>query len=242
MQKRKADFAWAWEDDPFGVFWAVRPIVRDMLQTQGVFPTCHADIVVHFRCSDVPFCRSQYTLMRVGWFVSALRRAGAGPGTRVCFLMCSSHQPEICTQNATRAKRACSAYAAAAADAIATVVGKENVETRCEGPVQDFAAMVSARRLLLSTGSSMSFMAALARDPSQMSILPLPARRAPYTVLSGRNHTSVPPESEGLLLLPAERILHSEVPDYFDIAHVLRLFQTPGTPCVSCMSDYTKLL
>eukprot|EP01062_Namystynia_karyoxenos_P022169 TRINITY_DN18473_c0_g1_i2.p1 TRINITY_DN18473_c0_g1~~TRINITY_DN18473_c0_g1_i2.p1 ORF type:complete len:517 (+),score=121.94 TRINITY_DN18473_c0_g1_i2:78-1628(+) len=245
-------WGWTWEDDPLGLLWAVRPLHRELMRRFLPRRTCVADVVIHLRCADVPFCRTQYTLMRNDWFRTALMAVQLPPNAQVCVLLCSTHDTVGCDDrepttvrtkfrdHVRRAARSgtCAAVGEEVVRAVSSVPNVGNVTLLCggdgEGVERDFAAMVHAP-VLVSTGSSLSFHAALAQAEGHVAVLPRPPMRGRFTRRMRAFGTAYPPAGSGILHLAAPRLRHREVFDYYNTTDVVRLLRTPGPPCDGCM-------
>eukprot|EP00756_Hemistasia_phaeocysticola_P013384 Hpha_TRINITY_DN15276_c0_g1::TRINITY_DN15276_c0_g1_i3::g.66482::m.66482 len=231
-----AYWGWAWEDDPYGVLFTTRPIFRrsviPLVASSGTCPK-HA-IAVHMRCSDIPFCRGTYTLMRHSWFKSALDKAPPSAykngKLEICVFMCTHHQSAACTMadpKANMSARAenCMGWATALVEDLQADPRVGSVTHICGNVENDFGSMVYSP-LLISGGSSLSFVAALLRTPDAPSVLPLPISAGYWTQQAGKNSTAVPDPASGIHILSAPRVMHSEIESYYDAKAVLRVLRS----------------
>eukprot|EP00756_Hemistasia_phaeocysticola_P026867 Hpha_TRINITY_DN16087_c4_g3::TRINITY_DN16087_c4_g3_i1::g.118602::m.118602 len=239
-----ATWGWSWEDDPYGVLFITRNLFRKALLPVLARTRTSCDpssVAIHFRCSDIPFCRGEYTLMRHSWYKSALdhvpKSAYTDGKVNICLFTCNTHQPSPCFRevgsrsnsttrqsNATLRSAACKYWADALKDDLLADKRVGSVETVCGTVERDFAVMIKAP-VLISSGSSLSFTAALLRDQGT-AILPLPMRPAYWTRLAGKPHTFVPPPESGIQLIPAPRVRHEEIEDYYEVEKVLQVIRS----------------
>eukprot|EP00756_Hemistasia_phaeocysticola_P013382 Hpha_TRINITY_DN15276_c0_g1::TRINITY_DN15276_c0_g1_i1::g.66474::m.66474 len=151
-----AYWGWAWEDDPYGVMFMTRSLFRNALLpiVQSTKPTCPGgSVVVHFRCSDVPFCRRTYTLLRHSWYLSALDSVPGSDSFEVCLLSCPRFQTPFCLPPkpegvAEQRGVACLRWAEGLRDDMRKHPRVKGVELKCGSVERDMAAMVHARALV----------------------------------------------------------------------------------------------
>lgn len=156
--KSNGDAAWHSTYNPnFLKFWqALRPQIRALYNE--MLPPIAIDIpVVHFRCSDIPFVRHpQYHLTKadsVKWMAEKVNAKGYD---QIIFLNCTSHRRVD--------KTACEKYAMFYINIFQNA--GISVKTQCNTILQDFALMVSSPLVVSLNASSFSFMAGIAKDPS----------------------------------------------------------------------------
>jgi len=197
----------------------IRQHLGDSLSALGYdrCPFEGTDVVIHFRCSDSPFNRHPlYTLLRYEYYTTILRflqrRYFQRDKMKVVVLSCGAHggNPQW--------RRACAAYSE---DLERHLLSEAHdglqVDIRCGSIESDLAAMMYAP-VLISAGSSMSSIAAL-------------ARRHPWSILPS---TLRDPNLEGIIYegvcylnATAYRLPHEQVPDYLNTTHVCSLLRSP---------------
>ena len=166
-----------------------------------------ADVVIHFRCADTPRNRHKdYMFQRFKWYIKAIKEASKLLQKRredlsVVILSCKSWGDE--NKKSNQAKL-CSAVV----DRLAKKLGVKNVKIHCSSVNEDFITMISAP-CLISPGSSLSYMAAMASN--KFMITP--------------NYLNIPDTyyRDNWIMLPPRTLDHCEVDNYDNITTVLRL-------------------
>eukprot|EP00756_Hemistasia_phaeocysticola_P055067 Hpha_TRINITY_DN30983_c0_g1::TRINITY_DN30983_c0_g1_i1::g.112327::m.112327 len=228
VRQGSAHWGWTWEDDPYGVLWKTRPLFRNAVRplVDRFSPSCPMDsVVIHLRCSDIPFCRQGYTLFRHSWYLRALDQV-EGQDIKVCILTCAAHQPMVCEGSGRRQSsrfKLCTVWADALATDMKAHPRVKSVEVqKCQPVENDFASLVRCRAMV-SGGSSFSFTAALLRSAG-LAILPEPGRNT--WIQKAGNQSATPGPDSGIRVLAAPRLRHEEVRDYYDADAVTKLLRS----------------
>lgn len=155
------NFAWnpaTWSDArAYAAFWG-RADMAEKLRTLGVGADCRYQrtVVVHYRCSDVPFgtgkdFAKEYPMLPKAYYQFAARTVNATDIDRVLVINCAKH-------NAHSLAHRCGDYARAIAgwfaDALPSI--PVDVELSCDSQQDDLGKMLGAHTLV-STGGSFSF-------------------------------------------------------------------------------------
>ena len=162
------------------------------------------DVVIHFRCSDGPRNRHpEYMFQRFKWYQRAMKHASIRLNKplndlSVTILSCSDWAGDAELQN-----RLCSKVASV----LSQKLGTKNVRIQCSSLTNDFLTIVSAP-CLISPGSSLSYIAALTNNNIMITPDFLHIQNVYYR--------------DNWLILPADTLEHSEVPDYDNINDVLK--------------------
>jgi hypothetical protein len=186
----------------YGFLVAMRPVIRDVLRPLLQQGSPKYDVVLHFRCSDVPFQRgSMYRLLCYRWYTRALAMVRTKVRS-IAIVSCHMHQSR--RQN----RDSCQKYVDRLAEHVRTLKSEAKVHTVCASVDEDFSTMAQAP-VLISSGSSMSYMAGLVSEGT--TIFPSTSQKHPY-----RN---VP---EGWVVLDSEKdvLRDNEVVDYHDVERV----------------------
>ena len=193
-------------------------------------PHSDYDILVHFRCSDSPINRHPdyrkrlhrkltrpycfvvvSAFIRLGWFKRILDELQNGQPARIRVLSCLQHG------SVDLGRQACAVYAEDFLQYLRSELTPrpKRVQLHCGTIAEDFADMVRAP-FLVSSGSSMSAMAAFGRKPNTTV---LPSLYLDGFYYPGIVHMSA---SSRLLHLP-----HAQVLDYLDTATVCKQLRLP---------------
>lgn len=189
-----------------GLLKAMIPFIQRTLNSviQPIKPV--ADVVIHFRCADTPRNRHEdYMFQRFKWYIKAIKEASKllqkpREDLSVVILSCKSWGDK--NKNSDQAKL-CSAVV----DRLAKKLGVKYVKIRCSSVNEDFLTMISAP-CLISPGSSLSYMAAMASD--KFMITP--------------NYLNIPDTyyRDNWIMLPPRTLEHCEVDNYDNITTILR--------------------
>lgn len=132
------------------LFWKImKPQVHDILTRVLHYPKTHENVIIHFRCSDVPFQRHhKYMLQRFAYFDDILKRINVNH-RNIIIVSCNDYRANH--QQQTMCK--------SIIERLRTHLTKSGyyVQTRCSSILDDFAFMFSATAVI-STGGSFSFM------------------------------------------------------------------------------------
>lgn len=138
-------------------FWQkVRPIMQNFY-AQHLPPVATTNPVVHFRCSDSPMNRNiQYHLTKtatVAWMAEQIKKRGY---SNITFLSCNTHHKLD--------NNSCARYA----DYYIKLFNQHGIQTNvaCDSVLYDFSLMYNSPLLVSLNTSSFSFMAGIAKNPS----------------------------------------------------------------------------
>lgn len=247
-----------WSHDR-GILRAMQPVLSDVVAT-ALQPLIderpaskklisNSDIVVHFRCSDVPFLKHPaYHLLTYAWWRQAMRigivellhthnydaswlepnsesldsqSTLPKPQFSVEIISCPSWNVES-VDNISARKTACGIYSTSLARFLETLPGvKTPVDVHCRSPDDDFEVMVRAP-LLIGSGSSMSIIAAHAANWPRIAIVPDTTERILGDAFPSQSRL---PLRRGLKILSSNsyRIPHSKIDNYEETEQVLKL-------------------
>ena len=247
-----------WSQDR-GILRAMQPVLSDVVEAALFAATADrphsgrpskSDIVVHFRCSDVPFSKHpSYHFLTYEWWREAMRTGsidllrahkrdpsilgwdgdsgGATShefvGLAVEIIACPSWN--IAGADAEEQRQACEEYTASLARFLETLPAvRTPVKLSCRSADEDFEVMVNAP-LLIGSGSSMSTVAAHAARWPRVAVVPDTSER-----ITGDGFPSVGrlPPRKGLTIFASEgyRVPHDAVDSYTDTAGVISLLSS----------------
>ena len=238
------------------VMLSIRPLAQQLLRdaiasVQSSAPEDtrdRVDVVVHFRCGDVPFERHPtYKLLRYAWYrkVFTLLQDRNRSVARVYVMQCAASkyqqsqvqvQPALLWNLPPPQYTACREYTRRLVQSIQSFPGVVEAWTSASNDClsrsvdDDFILMATAPNLV-STGSSMSFMAGLAVDgtvvvPHDMSSA---KSSVDQSVSVGEKDTEKDTEKDSVVELGDDflsvrsegmRLEHDDVPDYYDVRAV----------------------
>jgi hypothetical protein len=254
-----------WAEDR-GILRAMQPVLSDVVEialeaSAAARPASYSpsgsDVVVHFRCSDVPFSRHpSYRLLTYAWWRQALRigtvelfsahkrdlslldpSEGQFAGLSVEIISCASWNIENDDVDGAAQREACGAYSASLARFLETLPAvRSPVQLRCGSADEDFEAMVKAP-LLIGSGSSMSTVAAHAARWPRVAVMPDTVDRSNSSVFPSKARL---PLRKGFTILPSAgyRVAHESVDDYEDTSEVLDLLVEEDDVAVTATGDF----
>jgi len=214
-----------WQVFP-ALYVAMRPVIQELVQKSlvdmGTFGTqqMDANVVIHFRCSDIPFDHT-YKFLTYEWYKRALRslQAQGVPTGQINIIHCSAPTARLLRQTA-----ACAKYAKLLAAVIDSVPGVQKTWVSCGKVDEDFATMARAPALISSI-SSMSFMAGIA---SYGNVVVPDVRQTTNHDMQGVSIDNMP--CGGVHFSCASTIgmvlNHEDVLDYYDIDSVHNALKT----------------
>lgn len=193
--------AWTVDSEEGKLFWeTMRPYVHKIIDEALIKSDLKIDQkvpVIHFRCSDVPFNRiGSYHLVKYQFYKDGLKGY-----KEVDLLSCHSHLSNEKNSNA------CKEYVRLLSEELSPM----KVNVKCGHYFEDFASMFYAP-LVLSTGSSMSFMAGFFGHGKFLTA---------GHMFDGEKDNS--PSCTICSHPPSINLLHKEVEDYYDIPSVHKL-------------------
>lgn len=163
--------------------------------------------VIHFRCSDAPFIKhSMYHLTKktsVEWMAAQVKGRGY---TKAILLNCSKNHYSL-------DKDSCSKYVDFYKE-IFTAAGVEII-VQCGSQLQDFSAMYNSPLLVSLNQSTFSFMAGIAKDPSDYISCNIGYEGSDGYMLMSR-------EQADWVLDQQVPLLHAQVADYNDPNSVIQ--------------------
>lgn len=199
-----------------GILSAMAPLIRKIrssLDEKSI--TCQSsttpDVVIHFRCADAPRNRHyEYVFQKFKWYQIALERAATQLGKKVedlsiTILSCTDFNlggdNEQKKQDEEKQTILCSSVVKALVSYL-----NINVSVKCGSVREDFLLMMNTP-CLISSGSSLSYLAALTNE--NLMITP------DYL------HTDNLYYRDNWVVLPSEELKHDDVVDYDDIPTVI---------------------
>ena len=183
----------------------VRDIINDKTYTY--------DIVVHFRCSDVPFNRNpDYTFLFYDYYGTIINNLHCikvdNKKYKLMLMFCPNHRNKNQDQ-----LQACKEYAINLRNYLSSLECVDNVQMCCQSIEHDFATMIYCP-ILISSGSSMASVASIAR--SGLSILPSP-NKSNKLEMRGKIYPNL---NVVYVDVTKARLYHSKVKDYLDYKSV----------------------
>ena len=209
------------------VLFGISPVISKILmrtfeiKTEHNLPIQKHKIVIHLRMSDSPFNRHRsYHFMKLGFFDQALdiinKYNNQNTNKFDVLVLCNfDHRRKL------KNKNICQKYLDLYVKYLASHRFINKVTTRTDGTVeQDFREMLSCR-YLVSTGSSMSMMAALGKYYSQKSIniFPTPIHQPIYQMIHQPIH-QIHQETKQIKFINNQRIHHSRIKNYNNVIEV----------------------
>lgn len=196
-----------WHTPGARILHVITPVIQRIItQCLAALPKFSNEVVIHFRCSDGPYNRHWgYEFVTYQFYIDAMKLAGVTRGSQIVVLACDTwgSTNNICTKYT---------------DKLIEFLQNQgySVEKTCDTVRHDFNRMVQARVLISGgIGSSLSYMAALASN--QTAILPTTiAAQGQRPSLENHKYNT----RRGLTFLHNNRLSHSAVKDYSDIAAV----------------------
>ena len=206
-----------WEDTL--LLESIQPLIASTVRSilPNISVNIDFDALIHFRCSDIPFNRHpKYGLQKYKWYRKALELASKRINiSKIAILSCTDHTHRCTAKNFNSGKcnnnnnkEACAKYAKLLQEFLISL--GYLVEIKCNSIETDFVTMINAP-CLISSGSSMSFMAALTSDNLRI-----------VSVLDTKQHYQRP----NLIYLNTDFLNHSEVSDYYNVTHVNRMLNS----------------
>lgn len=151
--------AWLVNNNRRGLYWKImKPYIHEKLENAFVQSGMKDDAVnetensicIHFRCSDVPFMRSnQYHLQKYSYFKECLDQVSYLKYKKIKLVSCQFHN------SSEENKTACEKYLSSLSDYLSSL--GYTVEMQCKSNIEDFACLFYAP-VVISTGGSFSFM------------------------------------------------------------------------------------
>lgn len=186
--------AWICDSEEAVNFWKsmkpfVHKIIGEALEKSGLRVN-QTKPVIHFRCSDVPFRKSDdYHFQKYKFFKDAV-----GSDNEVEIITCHTHLSEVKNQ------KACSKYV----ELLIKELSPTKATVQCRHYFEDFAVMFYAPKVI-STGSSMSFMAGFFGHGE---------------FITAGHFTEGSENTCKICKYSGVDVLHSDVSDYYDIDSV----------------------
>ena len=150
---------WFINNDRIALYWEImKPFVYKILDNalqqsklkETAMNETKETICIHFRCSDVPFIRSEhYHLQKYSFFKKCLEDISHLKYKKIKFISCSFH---LSNENT---KKACDKYITELIQYLKQL--DYSVEIQCKSNIEDFACLFYAP-VTISTGGSYSFM------------------------------------------------------------------------------------
>jgi hypothetical protein len=194
------------------IYWNIlKPLVHKILDE--TFIKCNLkkninEIVIHYRCSDVPFIRHfQYHFIRYSFYTKALESVKDLNINDIKLISCTSHH------SGGEYSEKCSIYADSLSNYISTF--RYNIKKECNTMLDDFATMFYAP-VVICGPSSFSFMSAFFGDGKYIS-------DTHYDANVNKNCNTC----KNTWLNNKEYIIkHHEIADYFNIDNVIKILKS----------------
>lgn len=219
-----AIYMWELNPDPFI---ALQPFIQEELKlaTAHIPTPSPCDIVLHFRCSDIPFNRhNSYHFLKYEWYINALQQASNYLDKDInkfnlILLNCNIHKKH-------QLSYLVSIYREDLCNYLQNKFPGLCITKTCNSIDEDFKRMLTAP-VLMSNGSSMSYFAGLGSP--HLTLFPQPANRWWQSLarVFGIKRTLKYPSSFVEIPSYLARIPHNHIPDYTDVKYVCRLLRKP---------------